>query len=160
MCGVVRWALVALSILRGLVVLTQETLTAFGVPVLIAAIPTLVVLITVFVLSVRLIILFPALAVNARGANAPNALADSEGHVFRIFMIFVLAALPFAVLAVAITVFLGRSVAIPGTPAAVVHLGVSAVIQTAILILFVAITSRLFQMLASRIVGQVRGQAP
>jgi hypothetical protein len=44
--------------------------------------------------------------------------------------------------------------------AAVVHLGVSAVIQTAILILFVAITSRLFQMLASRIVGQVRGQAP
>ena len=71
-----------------------------------------------------------------------------------------LAALPFAVLAVAITVFLGRSVAIPGTPAAVVHLGVSAVIQTAILILFVAITSRLFQMLASRIVGQVRGQAP
>ena len=152
--------LVALSILRGLVVLTQETLTAFGVPVLIAAIPTLVVLITVFVLSVRLIILFPAVAVNARGANAPNALADSEGHVFRIFMIFVLAALPFAVLAVAITVFLGRSVAIPGTPAAVVHLGVSAVIQTAILILFVAITSRLFQMLASRIVGQVRDQAP
>jgi hypothetical protein len=143
-----------------LVVLTQETLTAFGVPVLIAAIPTLVVLITVIVLSVRLIILFPAVAVNARGANAPNALADSEGHVFRIFMIFVLAALPFAVLAVAITVFLGRSVAIPGTPAAVVHLGVSAVIQTAILILFVAITSRLFQMLASRIVGQVRGQAP
>ena len=152
--------LVALSILRGLVVLTQETLTAFGVPVLIAAIPTLVVLITVIVLSVRLIILFPAVAVNARGANAPNALADSEGHVFRIFMIFVLAALPFAVLAVAITVFLGRSVAIPGTPAAVVHLGVSAVIQTAILILFVAITSRLFQMLASRIVGQVRDQAP
>ena len=50
--------LVALSILRGLVVLTQETLTAFGVPVLIAAIPTLVVLITVIVLSVRLIILF------------------------------------------------------------------------------------------------------
>ena len=80
--------LVALSILRGLVVLTQETLTAFGVPVLIAAIPTLVVLITVIVLSVRLIILFPAVAVNARGANAPNALADSEGHVFRIFMIF------------------------------------------------------------------------
>jgi len=50
--------LVALSILRRLVVLTQETLTAFGVPVLIAAIPTLVVLITVIVLSVRLIILF------------------------------------------------------------------------------------------------------
>jgi hypothetical protein len=63
--------LVALSILRGLVVLTQETLTAFGVPVLIAAIPTLVVLIAVIVLSVRLIILFPALAVNARGTNAP-----------------------------------------------------------------------------------------
>ncbi|MGC1972593.1 MAG: hypothetical protein WA712_14860, partial [Pseudolabrys sp.] len=71
MCGVVRWALVALSILRGLVVLTQETLTAFGVPVLIAAIPTFVVLIAVIVLSVRLIILFPALAVNARGTNAP-----------------------------------------------------------------------------------------
>ncbi|MGB8103532.1 MAG: hypothetical protein WCF47_04585, partial [Pseudolabrys sp.] len=39
--------LVALSILRELVVLAQETLTAFGVPVLIAAIPTLVVLIVV-----------------------------------------------------------------------------------------------------------------
>jgi hypothetical protein len=151
--------LVALSILRELVVLAQETLTAFGVPVLIAAIPTLVVLIVVIVLSIRLIILLPALAVNARGANAPNALADSEGHVFRIFMIFVLAGLPFAVLAVAITIVLGRSVAIRGTPAAVVHLGVGAVIQTAILILFVAIASRLFQMLASRIVGRVRGQA-
>jgi len=151
--------LVALSILRELVVLAQETLTAFGVPVLIAAIPTLVVLIVVIVLSIRLIILLPALAVNARGANAPNALADSEGHVFRIFMIFVLAGLPFAVLAVAITIVLGRSVAIRGTPAAVVHLGVGAVIQTAILILFVAIASRLFQMLASRIVGQVRGHA-
>jgi hypothetical protein len=117
-------------------------------------------LIVVLVLSIRLIILFPALAVNARGANAPNALADSEGHVFRIFMIFVLAGVPFAVLAVAVTIFLGRSVAIPGTPAAVVHLGVGAVIQTAILILFVAIASRLFQTLASRIVGHVRGKAP
>ena len=147
--------LVALSILRELVVLAQETLTALGVPVLIAVVPTLVVLIVVIILSLRLIILFPALAVNARGANAPNALADSEGHVFRIFMIFVLAGLPFAVLAIAITILLGRSVAVPGTPAAMVGLAVGAVIQTAILILFVAIASRLFQMLASRIVGQV-----
>lgn len=143
--------LVALSILRELVVLAQEALTALGVPVLIAAIPTLVILIVVIILSLRLIILFPALAVNARGANAPNALADSEGHVFRIFMIFVLAGLPFAILAIAITIFLGRSVAVPGTPAAMVGLTVGAIIQTAILILFVAIASRLFQTLAARV---------
>jgi hypothetical protein len=90
----------------------------------------------------------------AQSNSAPNALADSEGHVLRIFMIFVLAGLPFAVLAVAITIFLGRSVAVPGTPAAVVGLAVGAVIQTAILISFVAIASRLFQMLASRVAGK------
>ncbi|MGB8897208.1 MAG: hypothetical protein WA322_18225 [Pseudolabrys sp.] len=146
--------LVALSILRELVFLTQETLTALGVPVLIAAVPTLVVLIVVIILSLRLIILFPAFAVNSRGANALNALADSEGHVFRIFMIFVLAGLPFAVLAIAVTIFLGRSVAVPGTPAAMVGLAVGAVIQTAILILFVAIASRLFQTLAARVAGK------
>jgi hypothetical protein len=108
-------------------------------------------LVVVIVLSLRLIILFPALAVNARGANAPNALADSEGHVFRIFTIFVLAGLPFAALAAAITILLGRSVAVPGTPAAVVGLAGDAVIQTAILILFVAIASRLVQTLAARV---------
>jgi hypothetical protein len=143
--------LVALSILRELVFLPQETLTALGVPVLTAAVPTLVVLIVVIVLSLRLIILFPALAVNARGANAPNALADSKGHVFRMFTIFVLGALPFVVLAVAITILLGRSVTVLGTRAAVVALAVSAAIQTAILILFVAIASRLFQTLAARV---------
>ena len=152
--------LVALSILRELVVFAQETMTALGVPELIAVIPTLIILIVVVVLSIRLVILFPALAVNARGANAPNALADSKGHAFHIFMIFVLAVLPFAVLAVVITVLLGRGVAIPGTPAAVVHLGVAAVIQTAIMVLFVAIASRLFQTLALRMVGYVRSQAP
>ncbi len=152
--------LVALSILRELVVLTQDTLAAFGVPVLIAAIPTLVALVVVVVLSIRLTILLPAIAVNARGANVPNALADSKGHAFHIFMIFVLAVLPFAVLAVGVTVLLGRGAAIPGTPAAVVHLGVAAIIQTAIMVLFVAIASRLFQTLASRIVAPVRNQAP
>ena len=146
--------LVALSILRVLVVVAQETLTALGVPVLIAVVPTLVVLSVVIILSLRLIILFPALAVNARGANAPNALADSEDHVFRIFMIFVLAGLPFPVLAIAITILLGRSVAVPGTPAAMVGLAVGAVTQTAILILFVAIASRLFQTLAARVAGK------
>lgn len=151
--GFFGW-LVALSILRELVFFAQETMTAFGVPELIAVIPTLIILIVVVVLSIRLVILFPALAVNARGANAPNALADSEGHASRIFIIFVLAALPFAVLALAITIFLGRKVAIPGTPAAMAHLVVGAGIQTAILILFVAIASRLFQTLASRMSGK------
>lgn len=46
------------------------------------------------VVSLRMIVLFPAVAVDAPGARWQNAFADTKGHVWRIFLIFVVAGLP------------------------------------------------------------------
>jgi hypothetical protein len=49
------------------------------------------------------------------------------------------------------TLILGRGVAVPGTVAAIIHLAIGAVTQTVTLSLGVAIASRVFQVLANRV---------
>lgn len=57
----------------------------------------LVLMILFLVASVRLLILFPAIALDAPGASWPNAFADSQGRFWRIFAILLLAILPLLV---------------------------------------------------------------
>jgi hypothetical protein len=142
---------IAFSLLRDAVFATQEFLTAIGFSVKTAAGPALMVLIVLAIVSLRLTILFPAIAVKARGANASNALADSKGHVLYIFAIFLLALLPTLTIALSVTFLIGRGQMIPGTPAAMLGLVGSSAIQTAVLILSVAVASHLFQALGSRL---------
>jgi hypothetical protein len=143
--------LVALSLLSDAVLSVQEVLTAIGFSAATAIGPTLMVTIVVTIVSLRLTILFPAVAVGARGAIAANALADSKGHVLTIFLIFLLALLPLAALAVGVTLLLGPGVMIPGTPVAIIRLVVASAIHTTVLTLCVAIASRLFQAIGSRL---------
>jgi hypothetical protein len=140
--------LMGLSAVISLVFSLYAPLYAMGLP---AVALTVAMLVVVLIVALRLSILFPAIAVDAPGASAANALADTKGHVFRIFMIFLLALLPFAILVVVITLILGPGVVVPGTPAAIVDLLTGAVIQTITIPLCVALTSRIFQALADRV---------
>jgi hypothetical protein len=143
--------LVALTAIGALALVLQEVLTAISLSPFAGLVVAAIIIIALGLFSLRLSILFPAIAIEARGATAANALADTNGHAFRIFLIFLLALLPFAAVSIGITLMLGRGIAIPGTPAAIIHLVAGAVIQIVMLALGVAIASRVFEALADRI---------
>jgi hypothetical protein len=142
--------LFALSMVGSLAFLLAEILPAIGVSAIPAIALAVIALVVVLIVSMRLAILFPAIAVDARDANASIALADSKGHVFHIFMIFLLALLPWVAIAIAVTLMLGPGVRSPGTPVTIVQLAAGAVIQTITTALCVVIASRVFQALAGR----------
>jgi hypothetical protein len=143
--------LVALSAITALAFLLQDVLTATGLSPVAGIAVVVVAIIAVGILTLRLSILFPAIAIEARGANAANAMADTKGHVFTICLIFLLALLPLMAVAIGVTLMLGRGVAVPGTSVAIIHLAVGAAVQTLTLSLGVAIASRVFQVLANRV---------
>lgn len=57
----------------------------------------LILMIAFLVVSVRLLILFPAIALDAPGAHWQNALADSRGRFWRIFVLVLMTILPLLV---------------------------------------------------------------
>jgi hypothetical protein len=57
----------------------------------------LVVGIIVAIISVRILIVFPAVAVDAPGAEWQNAMTDTKGHSWRVFFIMLCAILPAAI---------------------------------------------------------------
>jgi hypothetical protein len=146
--------LVALSLFSAAVFAVPELLTAFGFSARSAVGPAFMVAALVTIVSLRLAILFPAIATGARGATAANALADSKGHVLSIFLIFLLTLLPMLALAVGVTLLIGRGQMIPGTPAAMFGLVLGSMIQTTVLFLCVAVASRIFQGVGSRLLRQ------
>src|SRR5439155_2114286 len=70
---------------------------SFGSRLAVNWIGVIIGLIVVAIVAMRLTILFPAIAVDARGATVANALADTKGHMFEILLVFVLALLPLMV---------------------------------------------------------------
>jgi hypothetical protein len=139
--------LVALSTVGSLVLWTYGLLTALGAPVMAAIVPTALVLVVAVIVSVRLTVLFPAIAVDLPGAQASNAWADTKGHAFGILVIFALALLPLLAISLATSFILGSKALDVGTPTLLV---VSAVMHGATLTLCVAIASRVFQTLGDR----------
>jgi len=141
----------AVSLLIPLVIAVSALLQVFGFSAGAAIGPTMMVTIVVIILLLRLAILFPAIAVGVRGATAGDALADSKGHVFAIFLIFALALLPLTAISLGITSMLGRDIMSRGTPAALTGLVLDSVIQVTSLVLCVAIASRIFQAIGNRL---------
>jgi hypothetical protein len=113
-------------------------------------------LIAAVTVALRLIILFPALAVGAPGAAASRALADSKGHVLRIFAVLCLALVPWVAASYGGAVLLGRGAMITGSPLGMLFLVMSGVLQTAILALTAVVASYVFMALAE----QVKRAAP
>jgi hypothetical protein len=143
--------LVALSAIGTLALVLQEVLTAISLSPFAGLVVAVIIIIALGLFSVRLSILFPAIAIEARGATAANALADTNGHALRIFLIFLLALLPLTVVAIGVTLMLGHGVTVPGSPAAIINLVAGAAIQIVALSLCVAIASRVFEALADRV---------
>jgi hypothetical protein len=102
--------------------------------------------------SLRLTILFPAIAVDAPGATVSNAFADSQGHVLGILFISLVATIPVAAYIFIVGTLLASTKAATGLRAesyVVVVLGASA--QLIGYVLLVAMASRVFQALADRV---------
>jgi len=143
--------LVALSLLTTLVFSVPELAMALGGSVLLATGIEVVALAAVLIVVMRLTILFPAIAVGAGNANAKAALADTKGHAWKIFAIFLLVLLPVAVVSLAVSWLLGPGIRNTGSPLAVANLIVIAVMQTAVTFLCAAIASRIFEKYADHV---------
>ena len=115
----------------------------------------LVTLAVVILVSTRLSILFPAIAVAAPGATAANAWADSKPHTFRIFLIFLLAIIPIAIGALFVLFPFVLSADGQSEVLSIPAMFVMAVFQMFAVILCVAIASRLYEALADRLLRAV-----
>ena len=102
--------------------------------------------------SVRLLILFPAIAVDARGAEWRNAMADTKGHSWRVLFVMILATIPSLI----VTMPLYFTLAWPDGPgfSGGIFLGaVQSVVSVLTLCAFAAIASRLFAAFANKLNG-------
>lgn len=117
-----------------------------------------VVLVAAFTLALRLTILLPALAVGAPCANAARALADSKGHVLRIFAVLFLALLPWFAAGSLGGMVLGRAATITDSPLALLFLAMSGVVETFKLALAAVIASYAFMALAEQVRGATQRQ--
>ncbi len=68
-----------------------------GLALFVSLLMVFVTLIVAMIVALRTLILFPAIAVDAPGTEWRNALSDTKGHSWRVFLIFVCPAVPAAV---------------------------------------------------------------
>ncbi len=128
--------------------LTGKTETGVG---LVLAFIFFVLLVIALIASLRLLILFPAIAVDARGADWRNAMADTKGHTWRVFFIMLVTSLPALIISVPLyfTLAWPRPELVGG-----IVLGVfQAVIGVLLLAACAAVASRLFAAFANKLNG-------
>jgi hypothetical protein len=142
--SVLIWLLTAsVSLLRPL---------AEGVPTGIGIGAVVVASVAVFVISLRLTILFPAIAIDAPGASVSNTFADTRGHVIGMLLIFLLANLPVVVFFVLVMLLFPIKAIESGFSAATIPFAaVLGVFQLVIYTTMVAAASRIFQAVAERV---------
>lgn len=115
-----------------------------------------IVLVIAIHLFLRLIIVFPAFAVDAPGASLKNAYADTKGRAWRILAILLLAHVPFMLPLLALTAVFVRDEAAARSWALYGEIAVSA-FGIVLVTLLVVIASRLYLSLGDRTKGA--GQA-
>jgi hypothetical protein len=138
------WLLVISAL--GVVLLVPQLISTVFDPA-IRAVLLIVNLIVVAVVVLRVIILFPAVAVDAPGASWSRAMADTRGYTWRIFFIVLLATLPL----VFVSQIVGRSLAAPLLTVQVALAIFNGAIRVISLTLVVVIASRLYERLGDRV---------
>ncbi len=110
----------------------------------------LIVMLVLIVLSLRITILFPAVAVDAPGATWSNAIADTRGYALRIFLVGLVTAFPLLVGAglLLYAVGLERSKAVTSQLVGIVATGALSLLG---LTLFVIIASHFYEWLGDRV---------
>jgi hypothetical protein len=116
----------------------------------IGSIVLLVLLIVACIVSLRTVILFPAIAVDAPGAQWGNALADSKGHSWRLLFILIVTAVPFAVIFGLLYWLLLRPSGLT-LFSGVVYVLLQAITQVPAIAAFAAMASRLFAAFSGRL---------
>ncbi len=141
-------ALQVLTIIPGQIMLLAGR--AGGVAMFIVGLIAFVLLIVTCIISVRTVILFPAIAVDAPGAAWGNALRDSKGHSWRILFIMLMTGLPMIVLLVPFYWLLLRpEVATFGSR--LVGVVIEAALNTVTLAAFAAVASRLYRTFSAQL---------
>ena len=99
------------------------------------------------VISVRCMILFAAIAVDAPGADWRNAIADSKGHSWRIFLVLLCTVAPAMIVAVVVTMILGFSLLTAELAVGVILPAIIVALTAAL----AAVVSRLFAAYSSQL---------
>lgn len=120
-------------------------------PLLASTAGFVVALVAAIALALRLIILLPAIAVQAPAAAIAPALADSRGQVLPILAVFMLALVPWFIPATAVALALGRGAEVVGSPRAMIDLLTTGILQTATLTLSATIAAHLFRSLGNAV---------
>jgi hypothetical protein len=139
------WAM-ALSLIFSLVFALNELLNVgrgHATIVTVGVVAVLACLAAVW-LPLRLMVLFPAIAVGANGATAANAFADTKGYGLRLFAIVILASIPVIVAGVLIVLVLGRGAMTRGSVLFVVGDVLSALMGTFVMAISVVIASHVY----------------
>jgi hypothetical protein len=147
--------LFGLRVFSGLPFTLLGALQALGFSPQATAIPFASALIVATTLLLRLTILYPAIAVEAPGATASHAFADTKGQGLRIFAIFLLALVPWMFAVITIVTLLGPGARVIGSAAAVISLVVGGVVQMAVACLSAAVASHAFMDLAAQVKSAV-----
>jgi hypothetical protein len=118
-------------------------------------VPTVIMIVWVLV-TLRTLILFPAIAVEAPGVGWNNALLDTKGHAWRMFVLVIVTAIPAFAAGLLQLFWLGR--AIPsGAVGKAILIVLSGVETTVTMAVYAALASRVFVALANRLAGQAAG---
>ena len=106
--------------------------------------------IIVIIAALRLIILFPAIAVDAPGTAWQNAVEDTKGHAWRIFWIVVLVSLPMLAVLLPASLLLGwpRQT---GLVAGLVFAALQSVVSVLAICAYAAVASLLFAAFSNRL---------
>jgi hypothetical protein len=153
---------VALFALSSASTLIAELLALAGLASLTSASLQFVLAVMILFISLRLTILFPAIAIDAPSADPAKAFADTKGHAWGIFLIGLVAVLPLVavVIVVAVVAFLVAGHPADAALSTAVSITSGLLVGLIVMPLFVAIASRIFQALADRVLARDAPGAP
>ena len=121
-----------------------------GFALFVSFLVVLLTLIVVMIVSLRTLILFPAIAVDAPGTDWRNALSDTKGHSWRVFFLVTCVAIPAAVVSWTLEWCVGRWTGQSGAGTAVLGL-VQSINSVALIAAYAAAASRLYWAFAERL---------
>lgn len=136
---------VAFQILVGIpsTLMSLSSVVLGGAGALVLGVVAFALFIVAAIVALRALILFPAVAVDAPGADWRNAMADTKGHTWRVFFVMVVASLPaFAVQLPLYFLLLWPSG--PSFPGGVIAAVIQSVVGIVTIAAFAAAASRLY----------------
>jgi hypothetical protein len=154
LCAVAVQALVLIPIL-----LFNLARTTLGLSIGSAGTLVAVVLVFWVLTTLRTLILFPAIAVNAPGVGWNNAMLDTKGHILRMLFVVVVTAIPLLVVSVLAIFALGRPTQ-PGVISGAILIVFSGLQTIVTMAVYAALASRIFLALANRLAGPAVGPRP